>query len=136
VVDSLKGRVVTSHSTAYAAGESNQQISISEDEEYSAIPATPPTPRSSKIADVPWLSSPSGYQKPGDRARAPGCSCHKCNNHRTAKQIYTLVTYASYDSIDLNGVTELSRHQYLICPSHVWAFILKDRIYGKSSMHK
>ncbi|KAJ8105713.1 hypothetical protein ONZ43_g7315 [Nemania bipapillata] len=43
----------------------------------------------------------------GQRARAPRCECSKYPNE----------------------TTELSEHQYMLCMSHMFAFILKDRIY-------
>ncbi|KAI0975374.1 hypothetical protein F4678DRAFT_420118 [Xylaria arbuscula] len=65
----------------------------------------------------------------GERARAPCCKCNKCRDIDTAAQKYIPATFSDYDSIDPKGVGELSEHQYMLCLSHMYGFILKDRAY-------
>lgn len=69
----------------------------------------------------------------GERARAPRCECSKCANVGTEK--YVLSTFSDYDDIDPKKISELSEHQYMLCMSHMFGFILKDRAYGKSARH-
>lgn len=47
------------------------------------------------------------------------------------KEIYVSVTFSDYDDIKPKDIKELSEHQCLLCMSHMFAFILKDRTYGK-----
>ncbi|KAI1289047.1 hypothetical protein F5Y03DRAFT_64840 [Xylaria venustula] len=65
----------------------------------------------------------------GERARAPCCKCNKCRDIDTAAQKYIPATFSDYDNIDPKEVDELSEHQYMLCLSHMYGFILKDRTY-------
>ncbi|KAF4961386.1 hypothetical protein FSARC_10202 [Fusarium sarcochroum] len=65
----------------------------------------------------------------GTRARAPGCECDKCTNLDAKGEKYVLTTFSDYDNIDPKRVLELSDHQYMLCMSHMYGFILKDRTY-------
>ena len=66
----------------------------------------------------------------GARARRARCECNICTNALIPKEEYTPVTFGDYDEIDPKKVKDLSEHQYLICGSHMFGFILKDRVYG------
>jgi hypothetical protein len=74
---------------------------------------------------------PIFIERPGGRARVPGCQCEKCEQYNFKTQIYVPLAYESYDDIDPNKQGALNDHQYFICASHLYGFILKDRIYGK-----
>jgi len=70
-------------------------------------------------------------EKPGARARAAGCQCEKCQKYQLENQIYVPLVYESYDDIKPKEVVEVTEHQYFLCNSHLYGFILKDRRYGK-----
>ena len=74
---------------------------------------------------------PIFIERPGGRARVPGCQCEKCEQYNFKTQIYVPLAYESYDDIDPNKQGALNDHQHFICASHLYGFILKDRIYGK-----
>ncbi|KAI0151599.1 hypothetical protein GGR57DRAFT_492893 [Xylariaceae sp. FL1272] len=65
----------------------------------------------------------------GQRARAPRCECMECGKGEPTAKKYVLPTFADYDNIDPVSVGELSDHQYLLCMSHMFGFVLKDRAY-------
>ncbi|KAI1174267.1 hypothetical protein F4777DRAFT_554436 [Nemania sp. FL0916] len=75
----------------------------------------------------------SGYPKAkrtiGDRARAPRCRCNDCERIYAVTEKYIPTTFSDYDNIDPKKVEGLSEHQYMLCMSHMDAFILKDREY-------
>jgi hypothetical protein len=69
--------------------------------------------------------------KVGKKARTPRCECSSCTNFDTVKENCISVTFGDYDDIDPKEIENLSEHQYLLCMSHMFGFILKDRAYGK-----
>jgi hypothetical protein len=69
--------------------------------------------------------------KVGKRARTPRCECSSCTNFDTVKENSISVTFGDYDAIDPKETGNLSEHQYLLCMSHMFGFILKDRAYGE-----
>jgi arylamine N-acetyltransferase len=71
----------------------------------------------------------------GERARGPRCECSRCTDSDTVKEKYISATFSDYDNIDPKETKELSEHQYMLCMSHMFGFILKDRTYGKSAQH-
>ncbi|KAK2802558.1 hypothetical protein FQN51_004350 [Onygenales sp. PD_10] len=64
-----------------------------------------------------------------ERARAPHCECSQCIDFNAMKEVYTSVAFSDYDNIDPKETKALSEHQYLLCMSHMFGFILKDRTY-------
>ncbi len=68
----------------------------------------------------------------GERARGPRCECNKCTDFNTLKERYISATFSDYDNIDPKETKNLSEHQYMLCMSHMFGFILKDRTYGNS----
>jgi hypothetical protein len=46
-------------------------------------------------------------------------------------QMQELAKFSDWDEIDPEKVEELSDHQYMLLASHMYAFILQDRDYGK-----
>jgi hypothetical protein len=66
----------------------------------------------------------------GERARSPQCGCIKCENS-SAKEMYLATTFSDYEKIDPKVTKELSDHQYMLCASHLFGFVLKDRTYGE-----
>jgi hypothetical protein len=72
--------------------------------------------------------------KIGSRSRIPGCQCDKCQEYNLEHQKYMTLTFSNYDKTDPTRAQDFSDHQYFICHSHLYAFILKDREYGKASV--
>lgn len=66
-----------------------------------------------------------------ERARAPRCECADCEDLEGVKKEYITTTFSGYDYINPRETKELSEHQYLLCMSHMFGFVLKDRTYGK-----
>lgn len=62
----------------------------------------------------------------GQRTRIPKCTCKKCESNPKAVQ---LRKFDDYDDIDLKSRKTLTEHQYFLCSSHVWGFVLKDRTW-------
>jgi len=67
----------------------------------------------------------------GEKARTPRCECSSCTNFDTVKENCISVTFDDYDAIDPKETENLSEHQYLLCMSHMFGFVLKDRAYGE-----
>jgi len=65
------------------------------------------------------------------KSRAPRCECTECEGLKGVKEEYVHTTFGDYDNIDPTETKELSDHQYFLCMSHMFGFILKDRTYGK-----
>ncbi|PMD52866.1 P-loop containing nucleoside triphosphate hydrolase protein [Hyaloscypha bicolor E] len=65
----------------------------------------------------------------GEKARTPRCECSSCINFDTVKDNCISVTFGDYDAIDPKETENLSEHQYLLCMSHMFGFIFKDRAY-------
>ncbi|KAI1279408.1 hypothetical protein F5Y07DRAFT_42348 [Xylaria sp. FL0933] len=76
-----------------------------------------------------WLFESNPKISVGERARAPCCKCNKCSDIDTAAQKYIPATFSDYDNVDPKEVNELSEHQYMLCLSHMYGFVLKDRTY-------
>jgi hypothetical protein len=70
-----------------------------------------------------------------EKARTPRCECSSCINFDTVKDNCISVTFGDYDAIDPKETENLSEHQYLLCMSHMFGFILKDRAYGEFAKH-
>jgi hypothetical protein len=66
----------------------------------------------------------------GDRARVARCECKQCEDVESLDQRYIATPFSDYDDIIPKETKEMSEHQYLICMSHMYGFILKDRTYG------
>ncbi|KAK2745130.1 hypothetical protein FQN57_004037 [Myotisia sp. PD_48] len=64
----------------------------------------------------------------GLNVRIPRCECHECESS-PSPNVYTVSRYGSYDNINPTKVDKLGEHQYLICASHMFGFIIKDRAY-------
>lgn len=75
---------------------------------------------------------PSEFYRLGSMTRVPECECSVCVNDGVAVDQVRRRTFDDYDTILLTPDEPLSRHQYFLCWSHVYAFILKDRLRGKS----
>lgn len=69
--------------------------------------------------------------KPGMTARIPQCECRTCSALDADRSIYSSPRHSDYDNIIPSKRSELTDHQYLVCASHMYAFVLKDRTYGK-----
>ena len=113
VINHKRDGIVTSHSSDLAS-ETNRS-----------------EPYYDQYDDFIYRRASRFIERPGARARVPGCQCEKCEQYNFKTQIYVPLAYESYDNIDPNKPGELDDHQYFICASHLYGFILKDRIYGK-----
>ncbi|OJD34038.1 p-loop containing nucleoside triphosphate hydrolase [Diplodia corticola] len=65
----------------------------------------------------------------GSKTRVPECECQACTNDGPPVDHIRRRAFDDYDNIMLNPKDFLSRHQYFLCWSHVYAFILKDRLW-------
>ncbi|CAI7655938.1 unnamed protein product [Penicillium glandicola] len=65
----------------------------------------------------------------GQRTREPKCLCKTCEADSLRQHGIQRRIFDDYDNIDLNSVSTLTDHQYLLCWSHVYAYVLKDRIW-------
>jgi len=69
----------------------------------------------------------------GKDIRVPQCSCNLCTAvNSNAETLYRRVTFDEYDDISLVSQSTLTDHQYRLCFSHVYAYALQDRMWGKS----
>lgn len=66
-----------------------------------------------------------------DRSRAAYCECGPCADFDAANGVYVLPTFKDYDDINPNAPGEISDRHYLLCMSHMYGFVLKDRVYGE-----
>ncbi|KAL4807016.1 P-loop containing nucleoside triphosphate hydrolase protein [Aspergillus unguis] len=62
----------------------------------------------------------------GKYIRMPKCPCQTCHDKETHQQRRV---FDDYDNIDLQRTTTLTDHQYMLCASHVYGFVLKDRVW-------
>jgi hypothetical protein len=69
----------------------------------------------------------------GESVRVARCECKECKPANISEEVYARAKFSDYDDIDLAKTHELTEHQYLILPSHMFAFVLKDRLYGELS---
>ena len=67
----------------------------------------------------------------GERARAPRCECSRCKSVDSHQGVSISTTFGDYDSIKPSRTEGLTDHQALVCMSHMFGFILKERSYGK-----
>ena len=68
----------------------------------------------------------------GSKTRVPACECSECAKFDATTLVYKTLTFSDYDNIDPIMCTEFTEHQYMLCWSHVYALILRDRVYGES----
>ena len=68
--------------------------------------------------------------KIGSSARIASCQCADCQGYKTEHPVHVSLTFSSYDDIEPATTQSLTEHQYFLCDSQLWAFILKDRLYG------
>lgn len=71
-----------------------------------------------------------GNDSLGLNTRAPSCQCAVCAA-ATSETLYQRVAFDDYDDINIDSTTELTEHQYFLCWSHVYAYALQDRLWGK-----
>ncbi|KAI4863989.1 hypothetical protein F4820DRAFT_470922 [Hypoxylon rubiginosum] len=64
-----------------------------------------------------------------ERVKTPHCECSSCTEVDARKELYISGTFSDYDNIDPKSSQTLSEHQCLVCMSHMFGFILKDRMY-------
>lgn len=68
----------------------------------------------------------------GQSIRVARCECNECKTTAVSQELYPKIKFSEYNEIDPTKVTGLTEHQCSLLPSHMFAFILKDRAYGKS----
>jgi hypothetical protein len=93
------------------------------------FPPLPPLPP--HLRRTPYMYPEEGG--PGSRARVPRCECSRCKLVDSTKGASISPTFSDYDSIDPSQAVTLSEHQALVCMSHMFGFVLKDRTYGMFS---
>ncbi|KAL4736596.1 hypothetical protein BDV11DRAFT_193452 [Aspergillus similis] len=66
----------------------------------------------------------------GERTRMPKCPCKACDENEAHRQhgVQRRI-FDNYDNIDVNMRDNLTEHQYMLCASHVYGFVLKDRVW-------
>jgi hypothetical protein len=91
------------------------------------FPMPPPPPK--RYRDMEYRAP---LNRAGQTARIAGCPCLDCSHSHASDQAHLRPTYSDYDDIDPFDpyFTGLSEHQYLLCASHMFGFVLKDRSYG------
>lgn len=67
----------------------------------------------------------------GQRTKEPKCLCKTCQANGLRQHGIQRRIFDDYDNIDLSSVSTLTDHQYLLCWSHVYAYVLKDRVWGR-----
>ncbi|PYH96949.1 P-loop containing nucleoside triphosphate hydrolase protein [Aspergillus ellipticus CBS 707.79] len=65
----------------------------------------------------------------GSRTRVPKCPCKRCEAKEIHQHTFQRRRFDDYDNIQLSSSTTLTDHQYSLCWSHVYAFVLKDRAW-------
>ncbi|KAJ2995711.1 hypothetical protein NUW58_g1198 [Xylaria curta] len=70
-----------------------------------------------------------GQKNIGERARRPRCECSECGDIDAVGGRYRTAIFSDYDGINPKERSELSEHQSMLCMSHMFGFILKDRKY-------
>jgi hypothetical protein len=83
-------------------------------------------------SSVASSETPEEEYKIGAKDRVTDCQCDKCKLYNLEHQIFDRLPFSLYDNIDPNGNEPITEHQYFLCESHVTAFILKERRYGKN----
>jgi hypothetical protein len=66
--------------------------------------------------------------------RVPRCECKDCRDEIDLQEIYAKEKFGDYHAIIPGAEPELPWHQCMLMSSHMFAFILKDRTYGKSNI--
>ncbi|KAI1348458.1 hypothetical protein F5Y01DRAFT_317734 [Xylaria sp. FL0043] len=126
-----QARVVVEHESR--PWEKEEAPEAPEPDEYEVLPpvfeGTRQWDREEPSGTFRWLFERNPGRLVGERARAPCCKCNKCSDIDTAAQKYIPATFSDYDNIDPKELNELSEHQYMLCLSHMYGFILKDRTY-------
>jgi len=59
------------------------------------------------------------------------CECHPCADSSTSQGSHGKNRFHDYFWIHAKSSGEISAHQYMLMGSHVYAFMLKERTYGK-----
>lgn len=78
---------------------------------------------------------PHGHETIGESIRLARCECRECKESAVAHDVHTM-RFSDYHIIDPNEVEigDMTPHKYLLMTSHMFAFNLQDRAYGKPSL--
>ena len=66
----------------------------------------------------------------GSSMRVARCECQECREVAIVEDVHAM-PFNDYRNIDPRDTGMLTSHQYMLMSSHMFAFILKDRTYGK-----
>ncbi|KAJ5725923.1 ATPase AAA-type core [Penicillium malachiteum] len=83
------------------------------------------------VVDQSELEESDDYHEDelGSRTRKPLCPCATCKAKSPAQHGIDSRLFDDYDRIDLNSEDDIIDHQYLLCCSHAYAYVLKDRAW-------
>jgi hypothetical protein len=73
---------------------------------------------------------PTGDDDFGSLMRIAHCECQECQDTSVVEDVNAM-PFGDYRYIDPKQTEALTDHQYMLMSSHVFAFILKDRLYGR-----
>jgi hypothetical protein len=67
----------------------------------------------------------------GERARIARCECGACldTSQRTENEVFLRDRFADFDNLDPKKLTALTDDQAFLCDSHMFGFVLKDRVH-------
>lgn len=95
-------------------------------------PPPPPPPGGFDLPPLPPPPPPPGsLTNIGESLRVARCECKDCQNLAASQETYLRLNFSNYREIHPTKESELTDHQYSILPSHMFAFMLNDRNYGK-----
>ncbi|KAF1930614.1 uncharacterized protein M421DRAFT_91106 [Didymella exigua CBS 183.55] len=90
-------------------------------------------------ASDPWHDD--GFERPehevhipmedepfGTSIRLAQCECQECKDAATTEEVHTM-HFSDYRRLDPERLGELTPHQYMLMTSHMFAFVLRDRVY-------
>ena len=106
---------------------------LSTTDDLHQVPRNPYSSLPPPLYGKPFQHQGIGPVVPGSRARVPRCECFECKLVDSTKGATISLTFSDYDTLDPSQVKGLSEHQALLCMSHMFGFILKDRTYGMYS---
>ncbi|KAH7131774.1 hypothetical protein B0J11DRAFT_576732, partial [Dendryphion nanum] len=124
-------RVVVEHDSRPWEQNSNDYDTELRWIEQRGLPARPPGPRPPPPVEISPEMFVNSAVRIGETSRIATCPCRECADASTSSRVYLRPGYSDYDQIDPfdDDLEKLSPHQHLLCSSHMFAYILKDRTY-------
>lgn len=74
--------------------------------------------------------SPMGDNEFGLSIRKARCECQHCQGAAVVEDVLA-TPFSDYKVIDPKQPEGLTSHKYMLMSSHMFAFVLKDRAYGR-----